>query len=52
MGKLDKIYATLPVWAQNLAVSSYGLYWHWLRFGPGYKQELQNYHLREHFSTD
>ncbi len=50
MGRLDSIYANLPVWAQNLAVSSYGTYWHWLRFGPGYKQELQAYRKREHFN--
>ncbi len=52
MGRLDSVYANLPVWTQNLAVSSYGLYWRWLRFGPGYKQDLQNYQHRENFSPE
>lgn len=50
MGKLDSIYANLPVWAQHTAVSAYGYYWKWLRFGPGYQRALQGYLQRETFS--
>lgn len=49
MGKFDRIYAILPIWAQNLAVSAYGAYWYWLRFGPGFKQDVQAYKQRESF---
>lgn len=49
MGRLDALYAHLPVPLQNAAVTSYGAYWHWLRFGPGYGQELREFQLRERF---
>jgi phenylacetate-CoA ligase len=49
MSKLDKIYAHVPVWAQQAGVSAYGLYWYWLRFGPGYHQNLEDYLLREKY---
>lgn len=47
MAKLDRFYAALPVWAQNMAVSAYGLYWHWIRFGPGFNKRLRAYQERE-----
>lgn len=50
MGKLDHIYASLPIWAQNLSVSAYGAYWYWLRFGPGFRQDVLAYQQRESFS--
>lgn len=50
MSKLTAIYAQLPVWAQHLAVSGYGLYWHWLRFGPGFGSFLRSYQARENFT--
>ena len=50
MGKLDQIYARLPVWAQHLAVSAYGVYWHQLRFGPGYARYLNEYLSRENWT--
>lgn len=50
MGKLDKIYALSPVWLQNALVSTYGLYWHWARFGGGYPRFEEAYHQRESFS--
>lgn len=51
MGKFDRFYASLPVWAQHGAVSLYGYYWKWLRFGPGYSHFLEAYLKRENFST-
>lgn len=50
MSAADWFYARLPVWAQHLAVSAYGLYWRQLRFGPGYAASLQAYREREFFS--
>jgi len=50
MGRFDPLYARLPVWAQHGAVSAYGVYWHWLRFGPGYARYLKEYAERERFS--
>ncbi|MEO8592836.1 MAG: hypothetical protein ABI759_05915 [Candidatus Solibacter sp.] len=43
------LYKRLPVWVQHGAVSAYGAYWHWLRFGGGYRQELEGYLERERF---
>lgn len=51
MGRLDTIYQTLPLWAQNVATSSYGLYRYWLRFGPGYRRYLRAYSEREWFDS-
>lgn len=51
MGRFDSTYASLPIWAQHAAVSTFGLYWHWLRFGPGYKQFVRDYAQRERFTT-
>ncbi|WP_372716745.1 phenylacetate--CoA ligase family protein [Novipirellula sp.] len=52
MGKLDQLYARLPVTGQNVAVSTYGLYWNWVRFGPGYKKFVTQYRARDRFSAD
>jgi phenylacetate-CoA ligase len=43
-------YKRLPVWAQHGAVTTYGAYWHWLRFGPGYGAHVQGYQQRERFT--
>lgn len=50
MGTLDRLYAKLPVWGQNLAVSAYGLYWYQLRFGSGFRQEARAYKQRESYN--
>ncbi|HWR50088.1 MAG TPA: hypothetical protein VN428_03220 [Bryobacteraceae bacterium] len=47
MGRFDPIYARLPVAAQHAAVTAYGAYWHWLRFGPGYRRHVRGYVERE-----
>jgi phenylacetate-CoA ligase len=49
MGRLETVYAGLPVWAQHGAVSAYGTYWYWMRFGPGYTSYLNEYLARERF---
>lgn len=50
MGRLERLYARLPVAAQHLAVSGYGVYRYWLRRGPGYKAAIAGYRAREHFT--
>lgn len=52
MGKLDSIYAKLPLMAQNAAVTGYGLYWWQLRFGPGYPTFVRQYQERERFTNE
>lgn len=47
MGTMDKWYARLPVWAQHGAVSTYGLYWYWVRFGSGYQTYVDDLIERE-----
>ena len=49
MGRLETVYAGLPVWAQHGAVSAYGTYWYWMRFGPGYQTYLNEYASRDRF---
>lgn len=50
MGRSDQLYARLPLWAQHTSVSLYGLYWRWLRFGPGYPAFVEGYQRREGYS--
>lgn len=52
MGRLDTLYARMPVWAQHGAVSAFGLYWRWQRFGAGYQQSLEQYLRRDRLSRD
>ncbi|MEN6498356.1 MAG: hypothetical protein ABFD16_28985 [Thermoguttaceae bacterium] len=49
---LYHIYGCLPVWAQHAAVTTYGLYWHWQRFGPGYQRYLQEYAERDRWTAE
>lgn len=50
MIRLPSLYARLPIWAQHRAVSAYGVYWHWLRFGPGYQTYVNEFKQRERFT--
>lgn len=49
MGVFDIVYSHLPVWAQHVAVSTYGIYWHRLRFGAGYPHFIDEYKKREYW---
>lgn len=51
-GRLDKFYKRLPILAQHAAVSGYGCYWYWLRFGRGYKRYVREYVEREQFTAE
>lgn len=52
MGRLDTVYTRLSIWAQHVAVSSYGVYWRWLRFSPGYGRYVREYTERESFIAE
>ena len=46
-GRLSRLYSLLPTFGQHLAVTAYGLYWHWACFGRGYKTAREEYLTRE-----
>jgi phenylacetate-CoA ligase len=52
MGRFDGLYRRMPTWGQHAAVSLYGVYWHWLRFGPGFRRAAMEYRRREHFGPE
>lgn len=52
MGFFDPLYAKLPRWAQHGVVTTYGMYWYWLRFGPGFSRYVKEYQGRERFSPE
>jgi len=52
MSQFEKLYAKIPIFAQHGAISMYGLYWRWLRFGPGFTQSLAEYQARDWFTVD
>ena len=52
MGWYDRLYAYLPVWGQNLAVSTFGYYWHILRFGGNYGLFEDGYRQRDKFTIE
>lgn len=47
MAALDRLYAHLPLTLQHTAVSAYGLWWRWLRFGPGFEAAVAEFRLRD-----
>ena len=47
MGLADTIYARLPVWAQHLAVTAYGVGWYRKRFGPVYDEAVRLFRAQE-----
>ncbi len=42
----------MPVWGQHAAVSAFGLYRYWLRFGPGYADFVKEYKERELYTPE
>lgn len=51
MNWTDKFYKFLPLIFQNVAISLFGLYWHWLRFGGNYNSFEMGYKNREKYSS-
>lgn len=52
MGTFEALYSKFPVWAQHGLVSAYGVYWHWLRFGGGYRAALDAFLQRDRLTAD
>ena len=52
MSRLENLYKHSPTWLQNAMVSTYGVYWHWARFGGDSKKHKRGYQEREYFSTE
>jgi phenylacetate-CoA ligase len=52
MSLAERVYTRLPVWAQHAAVSTYGLHWYRLRFGPGFRRHVREYARRSRFSAE
>lgn len=48
----EKIYPILPLFAQNIAISTYGYYWKKRRMGGVFKQQLIKFKDRESYSYD
>jgi phenylacetate-CoA ligase len=51
MGRLDDVYARLPVFLQHVAVSAFGLAWHRKRFGGIFGRERDGFIARERFTA-
>jgi phenylacetate-CoA ligase len=49
---LEKIYSKSPVWAQNMEMTAFGLYWYWKRFGKWFRREYPNFIAREYYSAE
>jgi len=52
MSLAEKIYSRSPVSLQNLFVTTYGLRWRWIRFGPGSSAQVQGFLDRERFDRE
>ena len=50
-GRADAIYARLPVWAQHVAVTTYGLWWKNLRFGGAFEDHCRTFRERESWTA-
>jgi len=52
MGKFDSLYKQLPVPAQHLAVSLYGIYWQNIRLGGKFPQLKNDYLVRSQYTPE
>ena len=43
----ERVYRHSPLGLQNLMVSAFGAYWHWVRFGRGWRAAVQAFQSRE-----
>jgi phenylacetate-CoA ligase len=51
MGRTDEIYERLPTIGQHAAVTAFGSYWAWARFGPGFRRHLEAFRSRERWTA-
>lgn len=52
MSTATAVYGRLPVPLQHAAVTAYGLWWRWLRLGPGYRDASAGFVERERWSAE
>ena len=52
MGRADQLYERLPIPGQHAAVTAYGAYWAWARFGRGYRAHLSAVLARDRWTHD
>jgi phenylacetate-CoA ligase len=50
MSAFDLIYSLSPIWLQNQMVTTFGIYWHWLRFGGRFRSYLQEFKERDRWT--
>jgi len=48
----ERIYPYVPVWAQNLGISIYGIFYRHERLGGNFEQYVTQFQERDHWSTD
>src|SRR5262245_51376103 len=48
---LQGLYARLPVWGQHAAVTAFGAYWHWSRFGGTYAADVIAFEARDRWTS-
>lgn len=51
MSSSEIVYSKLPLPLQKAAVSVFGVYWKWLRFGGNYRLYTQSYEARDLFTV-
>lgn len=49
---MNKLYAHLPAFAQNLAISIYGWYWKQRRFGGSFEKYVRKYNTQERWNKN
>ena len=47
---LQGLYARLPVWGQHAAVTAFGAYWYWSRFGGTYAADVITFEARDRWT--
>ncbi len=47
---IDRLYRSLPVWAQNAAITAYGAYWRSQRLGGRFGEYLSEFRARDGLS--
>jgi phenylacetate-CoA ligase len=48
---LQSLYARLPVWGQHAAVTAFGAYWYWARFGGTYAADVAMFEARDRWTA-
>lgn len=52
MGNADRLYERLPLLGQHAAVTAFGAYWAWQRFGPGFRGHLAAFGCRDGWGVE